>query len=389
MTGFPRILAFHFAFCILNFALLSAADDKNNVPTVPPPGVEPFNPKPLMDKLNERIKTDVFKFAVLGDAKHAKTLPGLLKYLDETVSPDFVLTTGDMVASGGGKVGPGYYEMLSKEAGEQMRKRPWWPAIGNHELAGGAITGKDALKDDSEKMRANQASGIANFKQFYALDNDYYSFTFRNGAFIALPFRYPTGKQVEWLESELKKASEAKLHIFVFNHAPFFTVGNKPAKEVPNKETDVTALFQKYGVKAVFSGHDHGYYRTVRGGIPYFTSAGGGAAIYPATRAKEALPEDVYYYGVASSFLKGAEKEKEAPLPGSAPEPEKKTDASAEKPAATGGRKYALHKNDGSPDTITETPEQFLCVVEVNGNKIVCRCITAKGETWDEIQLSK
>src|SRR5205085_1919798 len=71
-----------------------------NVESVPPPGIEPFDPKPLMDAVRARLKEDKFRFAVLGDTKHAKTLPGFMKYLEETVNPDFVLGTGDMVESG-------------------------------------------------------------------------------------------------------------------------------------------------------------------------------------------------------------------------------------------------------------------------------------------------
>lgn len=352
--------------CLLFISIAAALekekepDVKTNVQSVPPPGIAPFDPKPLMDKVNERLKTDKFRFVVLGDAKHAKTLPAFLKYLDEKLNPDFVLTTGDMVSSGGGDIGPGYYEMLSAEAGAEMRKRPWWPAIGNHELRGGAITGRDALVEDSEQLQKNQAQGEANFKKFYNLEDDHFSFTCRNSYFIALPFRYPTGKHIEWLEAELKKASDGKKHIFIFNHAPFFTVGLKTVKEIPNKETEVTALFQKYGVKAVFSGHDHGFYRTVRSGIPYMTSAGGGAKIYPGLRIKEALPEDVYYYGDPKTFQFGAKEPK-----------------------------YILHRNDGTPDKITDTPDQFMCVVDVDGDSINCFTITPKGEKWDEIQLSK
>jgi hypothetical protein len=295
-------------------------DAKNNVTSVPPPGIAPFDPKPLMEKVNERLTTDTFRFAVLGDAKHATTLPALLKYLDETIKPDFVLTTGDMVSSGGGKVGPGYYEMLTKEIGPEMRKRPWWPAIGNHELSGGAITGRDALVDDSEQLRKNQASGAENFKKFYNLDNEFFSFTCRNCYFIALPFRYPTGKHAEWLEAELKKAAEAKKHVIVFNHAPFFTVGAKTPKEIPNKET----------------------------------------AIYPGLRMKEVLPEDAYYVGVPATYEKGGKE-----------------------------KRYVLHKSDGSPDKITDVADQFMCVVDVNGDKISCFTVTTKGEKWDEIILSR
>jgi hypothetical protein len=40
------------------------------------------------------------------------------------------------------------------------------------------------------------------------------------------------------------------------------------------------SLFQKHGVKLVFQGHDHLYYRTVRSGITYVVTGGGGAPLY-------------------------------------------------------------------------------------------------------------
>ena len=324
---------------------------------VPPEGEKPFDPKPLMDKVAERITTDNFRFAVLGDSKHAATLPAFIKYLDETVKPDFVLTTGDMVAKGGGQPGPGYYQMLSKELGADMRSRPWWPAIGNHEVAGNPVIA--GSKTEGQQLQNNQQTGIENFKRFYNLSDDHYSFAFRNCCFIVLPFRQPQGAQLEWLESELKKGADAKQHLFIVNHLLFFTVGSKNSDDVPNKETPVTALFKKYGVTAVFSGHDHGYYRTVRNGIPYFVSAGGGATIYAGKRIKEALPEDVYYNAVESTYDNGK------------------------------ATQYVLHKGTSAPEQITTTPDQFLCVVDVHGDVINCFTVTVKGEKWDEIQLSK
>jgi hypothetical protein len=143
------------------------------------------------------------------------------------------------------------------------------------------------------------------------------------------------------------------------NHLLFYTVGSKNTTDVPNKETPVTALFKKYGVTAVFSGHDHGYYRTVRNGIPYFVSAGGGAAIYAGKRIKEALPEDVYYNAVADTYVNGK------------------------------ATQYVLHRGTATPDKLTTDPDQFMCVVDVEGDAINCFTVTVKGEKWDEIQLSK
>ena len=41
-----------------------------------------------------------------------------------------------------------------------------------------------------------------------------------------------------------------------------------------------TPLFERYGVTAVFSGHDHCYERAERNGVHYFVSGGGGAPLY-------------------------------------------------------------------------------------------------------------
>src|SRR4051812_21703538 len=93
-----------------------------------PPAGPPYDPKPLMEKVAERIKTDKYRFAVLGDTKHSIYLPNLLKQLNEEIKPDFVLTTGDMVQAGGGTTGTGYWEKLSMDTGAEMKKMPWWPA---------------------------------------------------------------------------------------------------------------------------------------------------------------------------------------------------------------------------------------------------------------------
>src|SRR6185436_15319562 len=42
-----------------------------------------------------------------------------------------------------------------------------------------------------------------------------------------------------------------------------------------------TPIFEKYGVDAVFSGHDHCYQRAEHNGIRYLVAGGGGAPLYP------------------------------------------------------------------------------------------------------------
>ncbi len=375
--------------------MLAAGEEKpkkDDKPDVDMDQISPFDPQPLMRKVEERIRTDKYRFAVLGDTKHATQFPALIKLLEEDYAPDFVLTTGDMVQSGAGKVGPGYWEKLAIDTGSAMQKRPWWPAIGNHEVAGGPITSLRDL-DDEDLPKHNQAAGTENFKRFYNLKSDYYSFEFRNAVFIALPFKYPKGESETWLKAELQKARENKKLIFVFNHAPFYTVGAKSKYEIENKETNITRLFREYGVLAVFSGHDHGYYRTVREGIPYLISAGGGAKIYPATRLKEALPEDVYYFGEPNSAHGD-------PLPEGVPvvelEPLSKrtaiTPPGAKREIPDIGRHkqyYLYHSGVTGVTRITDQVDLFTLIVDVDGPSVKLKCVSVRGETFDEMILAK
>jgi len=314
-----------------------------------PNGSESFDPAALMEKLRAERKVDQFAFIVLGDTKHSKSFSGkVVPYIADTLKPDFVLTTGDMVEYGGGPNGADFWSRLSKEAGADMRRRPWWPAIGNHELAARHILNKK----DEQGVPQGILDGAAAFKKFYSLKETYYSFTFRNACFIALPWPAPKGESMTWLEAELKKAKDARQHIFCFNHRPFYTVGSKSLGEVPGKPNNVTELFGKYGVLAMFSGHDHIYYRTVRDGIPYVISAGGGASIYELKRRAEALPEDVFY--------------------------------------GQSGKDYLYVNAAKKVERKSAKAEQFVCVLNVDGKSVKMKTLAVpSGEVWDELELAK
>jgi len=303
-----------------------------NITSALPPSEKPFDPKPLMDQLSQRISIDKFRFAVLGDSKHSPLLPELLKFMDEKVKPDFVLYTGDIVENGAEEEGVEQYRALAKEIGTELRQRPWWVVIGNHELG-----------------RAPQ-SGTDHFAEFFNLNSSRYSFTFRNAVFVALPYPTLTPQEEAWLRDELRSASAVHKLIFVFNHVPFYTVGAKSARSVPNRPSVVTKLFEQHGVMAVFSGHDHVYYDTVREGIPYIISAGAGAQTYELMRRAEAVPGDVYY-GIDPKTRQGV-----------------------------------LHRADGREETFSEQ-QVFLNVVDVDGDSVTCTCYNAAGEKWDERQL--
>jgi len=65
--------------------------------------------------------------------------------------------------------------------------------------------------------------------------------------------------QYDWMLSELAKAAKYR-HIFVFAHAPLLTSSeNHPATQGADK---LRSIFEQYGVRAYFNGHNHSYERT-------------------------------------------------------------------------------------------------------------------------------
>jgi hypothetical protein len=59
--------------------------------------------------------------------------------------------------------------------------------------------------------------------------------------------------------------------------------------------------FVKYRPRAVFCGHDHLYYRTVRDNITYIVTGGGGAPPYRPENRQITLPGDVYVHDTDSA----------------------------------------------------------------------------------------
>ena len=167
--------------------------------------------------------------------------------------------------------------------------------------------------------------------------------------FIALPWPKikDDPKKLSWLKKELK-AAEGK-HIFVYKHRPDYTVGKKSYEDVEGKETATTKLYDKYNVTAVFSGHDHTYYRTKRNGTVYIISAGAGATIYELKREKDALKGDVYYG--------------------------KLTDEDGA---------YKFHAADGTETPIAKAM-YYVLSVKVDGEKVSIEMIDEKtGKVWDK-----
>jgi hypothetical protein len=134
------------------------------------------------------------------------------------------------------------------------------------------------LLDDQVKFYATLGNHDMSNQRFYAKFNmngeEYYRFTKGNVAFYSLNSNYMDARQLKWLEGELSKdTSDWKICFF---HHPPYSSGGKHGSDTKLREV-VEPLFLKYGVNAVFAGHEHFYERIKpQKGIYYFISGAGG-----------------------------------------------------------------------------------------------------------------
>jgi len=119
-------------------------------------------------------------------------------------------------------------------------------------------------------------------QRFYTLFNmggqRYYTYRAPKGGnvrFFVLDTDYVDKPQLDWLEKELM-ASKSEWKIAYFHH-PLYSSGKFHGSALESSAV-LEPLFVKYGVHAVFSGHDHVYERTKpqKGGIVYWVSGAGG-----------------------------------------------------------------------------------------------------------------
>jgi hypothetical protein len=112
------------------------------------------------------------------------------------------------------------------------------------------------------------------YKDFNMNGEEFYRFAKGNVAFYSLNSNYMDKRQLKWLEEEFAKdTSDWKI---VFMHHPPYSSGGKHGSSSDLRQV-VEPLFLKYGVNAVFAGHEHFYERVKpQKGIYYFISGAGG-----------------------------------------------------------------------------------------------------------------
>ncbi len=216
-----------------------------------------------------------FRFAVYGDTRdgHKPHRAVVAKIVQS--NPAFVLQTGDLVKSGADN---SLWRIYDEITGDMRSKFPVYPARGNHDVGG---TGYE------DRVTAPFTSG----------NKLWYSFNRGNSHFVSLSIdnysSYDLGSpQYQWLEADLAAAKPNARHIFIFFHVGPYSIGSHGSDLTVRRI--LCPLFEKYGVRAVFTGHDHLYYHTRRSGIHYIVAGGGGAPLYYPDPKKGAIKGDLW-----------------------------------------------------------------------------------------------
>lgn len=192
------------------------------------------------------------RFAIIGDTGTG-TRPqfevGARLFEVRTTFPfEFVIMVGDNLY---GSERPQDFAQKFERPYEALLKAkiPFYAALGNHD-------------DPTQRY----------YKPFNMNGERFYTFTKGDARFFALDSNYMDQVQLKWLEEQLSRSND-RWKIAFFHH-PLYSSGGRHGSEVDLRE-QVEPLFIRYGVDAVFAGHEHFYERIKpQRGIAYFTAGG-------------------------------------------------------------------------------------------------------------------
>ena len=151
-----------------------------------------------------------------------------------------------------------------------LRRSPMFPCIGNHDDR----TNRAQPYLNNWSLPTNNQQG----------DERYYSFGWGHVRFISINTQDPFeagSPQHQFIENELATASAAGFDwVIPYMHKGPYSSSRHGENDVVKRH--LVPLFERYGVKLVFSGHDHDYERTHPiNGVTYIVTGGGGQLLYP------------------------------------------------------------------------------------------------------------
>jgi predicted phosphodiesterase len=197
-------------------------------------------------------------------------------------SPDFLLNTGDLVASAREDEWRTFFDIEYPV----LLTTPIFPALGNHETYSHGGEGFTQLFPLGDASRFGGRVYSADYGAVHVAVLD------SNGDLEA---------QARWLDQDLTRAEKnGAKHSFVMLHWGPFS-GRKAIMHGSNgaARSYVVPVARAHRVDAIFSGHDHLYERGSSGDLAYFVTGGGGAPLVRTGTCGETVhAASIYHYVV-------------------------------------------------------------------------------------------
>ena len=208
-----------------------------------------------------------FTMAVYGDSRTDFISHGLVVESIIQSAPEWVMNLGDLVGLGQ------EYESWATEffepAHDLMVDTPMLPVIGNHEYDGvGQLWFFDLFSLPGNEEWFAFTHGCARFVALNTCTDDGADFS-------------PGSPQYQWLVDELESAEfvDAAWRIVSFHHPAYTSGSHALDPETLDIQTHLVPLFEAHGVELVLTAHDHFYEHSVKEGVHYIVSGGGGGPL--------------------------------------------------------------------------------------------------------------
>ena len=223
----------------------------------------------VADEYKFPLKSNSVRFAAIGDMgtgeKPQYEIAQLMFKVRQVFPFDFVIMLGDNIYGGSKpadfdrKFAVPYKPLI--DAGVQF-----YASLGNHD-------------NTNERF----------YKPFNMNGESYYTYKKGNVRFFVLNSNYMDPKQSAWLETQLRDAGNGVWKICYFHH-PLYSSGQFHGPSLDLRQL-LEPLFIKYGVDAVFSGHEHVYERIHPQHGIYYCTEGASGELRPGNLARSAITD--------------------------------------------------------------------------------------------------
>ncbi|NKB66091.1 MAG: hypothetical protein GKR89_03435 [Candidatus Latescibacteria bacterium] len=223
-----------------------------------------------------------YRLIGLGDVR---SRPEIWHQVSERIFADeqdalFIIGTGDYPADGSKY--QQWIDQFFQPARNLLGRMPIWPAIGNHERT---RQSGDPREFESHFFSLFELPGN---ERWYRVDYGYTTVLIIDSNTTM----EPGSPQYDWLREQLR-GPRRRFTLAAFHHAPLTSGphgrlqddGTPREWPIDQGQRFLVPLFEMYGVDLVLNGHDHLYERSLKNGVYYVITGGGGAPLYSVNSA--------------------------------------------------------------------------------------------------------